>query len=425
MSTHTQAFGATRARAGREPGEPLLPGAAAPGRRFPITPVLALPFPVRSMLHRWRGLVGMMLGVGIALGMVNTLLGIGAASVEIYTGDYTRSTADLYIVQRGGTLIPILPSDTPGTIKGARAALAAIRGMPGVNEAVGVMTWSLEHERPGPRRRDEPTELFSVMGVDGDPERIAGMLHLRRGRWVRRSNEIVVGDKLSREKGIGLGDTVRLNRRDFTVVGIGRLRGFGFGGESMAFMDYRAFRQRAGLGDVVSIIAVDTARPDLLRERLPDIGSLTAFDPPELAALAEQARASATAFYWILSALALLIGGLFVSNMLGQSVAERRLEFATLRAIGVPSRTILLAVAMESVAVSAVAGALGVGISLFFGWLINAYLAPQFGLESLYTADARSFLNAFLIAFGLGLAAGFLPARRATRVDPVDVLREA
>src|SRR5919109_2149812 len=349
------------------------PAAFRPGR------LLALPYPVRNVARRWRSFVGMVLGVGIALGIGMTLLAVGQASVSLYTEDYVRSGADLYLVQRGGTLIPILPSDTPGRITHAASVIAQVRAMPEVGAALGIMIWSLEREREGPRRRDEPTELVATVGVDGDPALIPNALVLKQGRWLRRGNEVVVGAKLGREKGIKLGDSLRLSGRDFTVVGIGRLRGFGFGADGLAYMDYRAFQQRAEIGDLFSIIAIETARPDVVRRRVPEIGSLAAFDPPQLVELAEAAHASSFGFFWTLIGLTLAIAALFVSNVLGRSVAERRVEFATLRAIGIPTRTILLTVGAEAALISVAAGAVGVALSLVLGALINSFIAPPFG----------------------------------------------
>ena len=392
---------------------------------FTVSWQLRLPYPVRNMLHRWRSMLGMMIGVGIAIGIVMTLLAISKASVEIFTADYLKSGADLYVITRGGTLVPVLPSDTPGTISNARHTLAQIRGLPEVNAALGVMNWSMERQQEGPRRRDEPNELVATMGVDGDPSLIPGVLVLQEGRWLRRSNEIVLGPTLSREKAIGLGDTIRLNNRDFVVVGIGKLRGFGFSAESIAYLDYQAFRQRAGVGDVVNIIAVDARQPEAVQRRIQELGSLSVFTPGELVRQAEEVNVSTYVFSWILSFLALVIGALFIANMLARSVVERRLEFATLRAIGVSTRVILLTVGAEAFLVSLVATAIGVAISLFFGFLINTYVAPPYGLESLYSADAGLFVLVFTIALSLGLISGFFPARQATRVEPVEVLREA
>src|SRR5213080_4684147 len=93
---------------------------------YQVSWLLSLPYPVRNMLRRWRGMLGMMLGVGISLGIVMTILAISKASLEIYTGDFLKSGVDLYVVTQGGTLIPLLPSDTPGTIKHARNTLAQV-----------------------------------------------------------------------------------------------------------------------------------------------------------------------------------------------------------------------------------------------------------------------------------------------------------
>lgn len=395
------------------------------GTEITIPWTSTLPFPIRNLLRRWRGTLGMILGVGISLSIVMTLAVMGKATIEIYTLDFIRSGADLYVIQQGGTLIPILPSDTPGNIKQARNTISQIRGIPEVRSAIGVMNWSMEREQEGVRRRDEPTELFGVLGVDGDPAEIPGMLVLNSGRWVRRSGEIVIGPKIAREKHIGIGDLVRLNDRDFTVVGIGKLRGFGFGVDSLAYMDYRAFRDRAPVGDVFSTIAVDVTDEARARAEILALGSLAVNDRQDLIQQAEAANASGLALYYVFDGLALAIAALFVSTMLNNTVAQRRLEFATMRAIGIPSRTVLTTVGIEALTICLVGGIVAIPISLLLGWWINVAIAEPYGLETLFNPDAGSFLLVFGLALLLGVVAGLLPARRAIRVDPVEVLREA
>ncbi len=84
--------------------------------------------------------------------------------------------------------------------------------------------------------------------------------------------------------------------------------------------------------------------------------------------------------------------------MLARSVAERRLEFATLRAIGVPRRTILFTVGAEAVLISLAAGLIGIVLSLFLGALLNAAMAAAYGLEGIYRADAGLFILVFVLA---------------------------
>jgi ABC-type antimicrobial peptide transport system permease subunit len=275
------------------------------------------------------------------------------------------------------------------------------------------------------RRGDEPTELVSVVGVDGDPTAVPGATVLHAGRWIRRSDELVVGRRLAYEKRLAIGDTLRLNERDFRIVGVGRMRGVGYGSDGYAYMEYRSLRQRADVGDVVNLVLVDTALPDLARERIPELDTLAVDGPADLVRQAEKLMETSVVMQRILIGMTLTIAGLFVANMLGRSVTARRVELATLRAIGVPSRTILLVVAGEALFVIVLATIIGIAFSLAMGSLIDAYLAPFYGLESLYVTDATLFLTVLLLALALGLLAGLVPARRATRVDPVEVLREA
>lgn len=384
------------------------------------------PYPVRAIARRWRRSLGMVLGVGIALGISMTMMATSQASIDMLVGDFRISNADLYVHTEGGNLIPILPGEGPGKIRHARNVLSQIRGAPGVSSAFGTMIWPLERERPGPKRSsDEPKELVSIIGVDGDPTGIPGAILLHSGRWLRRSDEVVIGAKVAREKRLAVGDALRLSGRDFQVVGIGRLRGVGVGSDGYTYMEYRALRQRADFGDVVNMVAVETTIPELSRERISEIEALEVKEPADLVAQAERLLEVALVMQAIMVGLTLVIAGLFVGNMLGRSVTARRVELATMRAVGVASRTILLLIAGEALVVSLLASAVGIGVSLTLGWLIDTYLAPIYGIESLYVVDVQVFFRVVLLALVLGVVAGLAPARRATRVDPVEVLREA
>jgi putative ABC transport system permease protein len=137
------------------------------------------------------------------------------------------------------------------------------------------------------------------------------------------------------------------------------------------------------------------------------------------------AYASAVAIYWIIDLFILFVAGMFVTNMLGRAVAERRIEFGTLRAIGVPSRTILASVVAEALFVVVCSFALGFLVSLALGWAVNAFYAPVVHFDHLFAVDPGTDALLFGITLALGAVAGFFPARAATKVDPLDVLREA
>ena len=367
----------------------------------------------------------MIVGVAIALSIGMTLLAVISAEMDLLTGDYARSGIGLYVVAQGGKLVARLAGDTPGTIQNGSTVLAQVKGWAGVDNAVGALTWTLTRQPAGPRQRGERTELLSVIGVAGDPTSTPGLLLLDSGRWLRAPNDLVLGPTLARDKKLHIGDTLRLNGGTFTVVGVGKLRGFSsFGQDSIAYIPYPSLVQRAHLGNVLNVIALQTRMATEEQLRVQDLGDLSAWTPAELVDEAQRANASGVTIDWLLIVLTLAIAGLFVSTMLNHSVAERRAEFAVLRAIGVGTSWVVLTVALEALTITLAAGTLGVLISLGFGFLINTLVAPQYGFDSLYRADSSLFAGIFVLAAILGLVSGVLPARRAAVVDPVEVLRE-
>jgi ABC-type antimicrobial peptide transport system permease subunit len=390
-----------------------------------VTWLLRLPYPVRNAFGRWRSLVSMIVGVGIALSIGMTLLAVISAEMDILTGDYSRSGIGLYVSTQGGKIVATLPGDSPGTIQNSRTAIARIRGWPEVQSAVGALTSTMTREDEGPHRQGQPSDVVSAVGINGDPTQVPGMLALESGRWLRSGNEVVLGHTLATGKSLHVGDTLRLNGSTFTVVGIGNLRGFSsFGQSSVAYMDYSTTVQRAQLGNVLNVIAIQTQQPDRVRQRLDDFGGLSSWTPAQLVAQAQQSNASGIAIDWVLIILTLGIAGLFVNTTLNHSVSERRAEFAVLRAIGFPAPWIVLTVGLEAVTITVAAGLVAVGVSLTMGALINGLVAAQYGLESLYRADTSLFLLIFLMGAALGVVSGVLPARKAASVDPVEVLRE-
>ena len=66
------------------------------------------------MLTRWRGMLGMVVGVGIALAIGMTLLGAARASIDNFTIDFRSSAANLYVVAEGGNARPGPPQRQPG-----------------------------------------------------------------------------------------------------------------------------------------------------------------------------------------------------------------------------------------------------------------------------------------------------------------------
>ena len=116
-----------------------------------------------------------------------------------------------------------------------------------------------------------------------------------------------------------------------------------------------------------------------------------------------------------IAAISLLVGGIGVMNIMLVSVTERTREIGIRMATGARERNILQQFLIEAVVVSALGGAIGVAVGLIAASVIAAFDTPiQYSLTPV--------LLAFGCAFATGLLFGWLPARKAARLDPVVAL---
>jgi putative ABC transport system permease protein len=129
----------------------------------------------------------------------------------------------------------------------------------------------------------------------------------------------------------------------------------------------------------------------------------------------------------VFAGVALLVGGFLIFNTFAVTVAQRTREFALLRTLGASRRQILQSVVAETVVVGLVASIIGIVGGLLLAPGLRALLS-SFGLDLGTTGtvlEARTVIVALLVGVIATVVSGFVPARRATRVVPVEALREA
>jgi ABC-type antimicrobial peptide transport system permease subunit len=384
-----------------------------------------LPLALRSIVRRWRKVVGATIGLSFALSVVVAFLELSAGGTYLFTGEYTETGMDVYVLMRGGVVAPILPGDRIGEIEDGRLLLSQVRSFPEVRGVVGTFLTALSRERerlPNGRRDTEP---WTAVGVSGDPSRVAGTLVLKEGRWFRPGNEVVVGDHLASSKGLRIGDTVILNGRRFQVSGIGQIRGVGFGSNGYAYLDFDTARELSRGRDIVNLVMIDSTDPAATIERLRRTRDLQVMTKDEVIASVLQLANTRLVVYVLFSGLALGVAGLFISSVLGSSVAERRTEFATMLAIGLPKRTILGMVLGEALIIAVIASVLGTVIGIGLGELMNVFFAPIAQIDRIAVFEPVMAGQIVAIAVALGAIAGFFPARAALGVQPAEALREA
>ena len=125
-----------------------------------------------------------------------------------------------------------------------------------------------------------------------------------------------------------------------------------------------------------------------------------------------------------IAGISLLVGGIGIMNIMMVSVAERTREIGIRKALGAKERVILLMFVVEAATTSALGGTLGIAIGYLISTALNMVLPMLVSDMNLSVQPSiSSILVAFSISVGIGILFGYLPAKRAARLNPIEALR--
>lgn len=139
--------------------------------------------------------------------------------------------------------------------------------------------------------------------------------------------------------------------------------------------------------------------------------------PVQSARVASYVSQILTALLMGIASVSLLVGGIGVMNIQLVSVAERTKEIGIRSAIGASPRQILVQFLAEAVVLSLTGSLLGVGM----GWLTSSLVARAMAWSG--NLSVLTMLGATLFGTSVGVAFGYLPAKRAAQLEPIDALR--
>ncbi|MBM3701415.1 MAG: FtsX-like permease family protein [Actinobacteria bacterium] len=231
-----------------------------------------------------------------------------------------------------------------------------------------------------------------------------------------------------------VGEEVKINGKNFTVMGILKSAGstFGMSPDDSVYIPITTAQNKIyGVDTVDQIIAkvesedvmdqaIDEAKATLRVQHHILPGESNDFEIRSSTQLLEIAS-SVTDILIItltsIAAISLLVGGIGIMNIMFVSVTERTREIGIRKAIGAKNRDILAQFLTESVVLSLSGGIIGVGFAGFVTWILGTFTT----LSSLITAFP--IILALSFSTVIGLVFGILPAMRAARLNPIDSLR--
>ena len=256
---------------------------------------------------------------------------------------------------------------------------------------------------------------------------------------VRTASKVVVLGPTTRDDLFGqgvdaIGQTVRINKVEFKVIGIAKTKGgSGFSNPDDAVYIPLTAAQHYLAGDTyVTTISVEAMDPssmtgvqqemtDLLLQRHhisnPLMADFSIFNQADLVATASSVTGTFTILLASIAAISLLVGGIGIMNMMLTTVTERTREIGLRKAIGAQKADINRQFLMEAVALTLLGGVIGVllGILLAYGVSHLTPLPSQVSIQSIVLA--------FGVSAAIGVIFGYYPAYRAAGLNPIDALR--
>jgi putative ABC transport system permease protein len=236
-----------------------------------------------------------------------------------------------------------------------------------------------------------------------------------------------------------LGQLIHVGNLNFQVIGVYNSLGFAGGGtadDSLYIPLGTAQKKLLGI-DYLQIGIVQLQNINLSDVTVSQINSLLAYnhnitDPAKYDFTVEsQAQALATfnvIFNGItilliaIAAISLIVGGVGIMNIMYVVVTERTAEIGLKKALGAKNSDILSEFLIESILVTLIGGVIGIIFGGFLGWIISL-IANAAGLTWAFSVPLYAILLAVGVSAAIGISFGVLPARSASKMDPVEAMR--
>jgi putative ABC transport system permease protein len=343
-------------------------------------------------------------GVAIGVGLIVALLSITAGVKKTASELIHVGRSDFGLFQQGAS--DLTRSVLPDSL------LAKVRADPGVADAAQIFI------RVGKVENQDEFLLFGFQKGELTDQRnviVAG----RRPQ----GDEALLGDLAAKELHLRPGQNLHVGNHAYRIAGIYHSGDrFVDLGATLPIAVVQRLAQRPHEVTTIGVTVKPGQTPETVAKRLEKKfpGVVAVVEPGQAVRIDTSSRLIITAG-WIFSLLALIIGGIGVTNTMAMSVFERIREIGIMRAVGWSSRRIAGLIVSEAIGICLIA----LGLGLLGGWAAAVLLTQNSSLSSLAQADFTAGVFAWGLAFalGVGVVGALYPAWRAISLTPIEALR--
>ena len=380
------------------------------------------------MAHKMRSLLTM-LGIIIGIASVVSVVALGNGSEKKILAD---------ISAMGTNTISIFPGRGFGDRRSGRIKTLTIDDAKVIAKQSYVASATPQTTSGGTLTYRNTDLSASLYGVGEQYFDVLG-LKLESGRLfdendVKEDAQVVVIDQNTKEKLFGadvnpLGKTVLFNKRPLTVIGVMKKEENSFGNSDvlMLWSPYTTvMHQITGESHTNSITVKikDDANTQVAEKGLTELlktrhGTEDFFmnNSDSIKQMVETTTGTMKLLISSIALISLVVGGIGVMNIMLVSVTERTKEIGVRMAIGARRNNILQQFLIEAVLICIIGGLVGVGLSTAISLVFNHFVT-EFPME----ISIGSVIGAVVCSTAIGVAFGFMPANKASKLNPIDAL---
>ena len=380
------------------------------------------------MAHKMRSLLTM-LGIIIGIASVVSVVALGNGSEKKILAD---------ISAMGTNTISIFPGRGFGDRRSGRIKTLTIDDAKVIAKQSYVASATPQTTSGGTLTYRNTDLSASLYGVGEQYFDVRG-LKLESGRLfdegdVKEDAQVVVIDQNTKEKLFGtdvnaLGKTVLFNKRPLTVIGVMQKEENSFGNADvlMLWSPYTTvMHQITGESHTNSITVKikDDANTQVAEKGLTELlktrhGTEDFFmnNSDSIKQMVESTTGTMKLLISSIALISLVVGGIGVMNIMLVSVTERTKEIGVRMAIGARRNNILQQFLIEAVLICIIGGLVGVGLSTLISLVFNHFVT-EFPME----ISIGSVIGAVVCSTAIGVAFGFMPANKASKLNPIDAL---
>ena len=383
-----------------------------------------------------------------SLAVLGIVIGIGSVIALISIGQSSQKSVTSQIESLGSNLITVSPgSQSSGMVRTSTARKTLTLADAEDLEKAGLSAINSVSPESSSRIQVVAGNNNTNTTIYGVKSTYSGIhnLKINGGRFITDSDytsqshvavlgPTVVEDLFGSSNYNCIGETIRINGQNFTIIGITVAKGTsGMGSsDSVVYIPLSTgMKQLFGVTYLTSI-AVQVTSSDVIiqaqnqigyfllsRHKKTDIANadFTIRSSEEMLETASSVTGTFTSLLSGVAAISLIVGGIGIMNIMLVTVTERTREIGLRKALGAKKKTIITQFLTESVILTFGGGVIGIILGVVFSYVYSIFDS------SIFTISIGSILLAFFVSVGIGILFGWYPAKKAASLQPIEALR--